>query len=113
MRDRSYTDLLQIYHAALSDTVRKLGSDPDKLFRYSDLMSELRANGSFALVMGVLLVAFVLAKPDDVRDMDEYTERLAKGEEVSAFTNSGEDSEVYIKVVNDLIGDIIAYGYYQ
>lgn len=111
LRDQSYTDLLHIYYTALSDTVRKLGSDPEKLFRYSDLLDELKAHGKFALLMGVLLLAFVLAKPEDVLNMDEYFERVAKGEDVSVFTNSGKDNDVYVKAVNDLIGDVIAYGY--
>lgn len=111
LRDRSYSELLRIYHTELSDTVRKLGSDPEKLFRFSDLTDELKRHGKFAVAMGVLLVAFVLAKQDEVRDMDEYSERLAKGENVSIFTVTSKDSDVYIKVVNDLIGDIIAYGY--
>lgn len=111
LRDQSYNDLLRIYHNELSVTVRKLGSDPEKLFRYSDLLDELKAHGGFALVMGVLLTAIVLTKPDDVRDMDEYTQRLAKGEDVTAFTNDGVESDIYVKVVNDVIGDVIAYGY--
>lgn len=112
LRDQSYTDLLRIYYTSLSETVRKLGSDPEKLFRYTDLMDELKTHGKFALVMGVFLVAFVMAKPDEVQDMDDYSQRVAKGEDVSVFTNNGEDSEDYIKVVNELIDDLIAYGYY-
>lgn len=113
LRDQSYTDLLRIYHSTLSETVRKLGSDPQKLFSFSDLMDELKAHGRFGLLMGVLLMAFVVTKPDEMRDMDEYIERYTKGENVNLFLTSGEDSDVYTKVVNDLVGDIIAYGYVQ
>lgn len=111
LRDRHYTNLLCVYYTALSETVCKLGSDPEKLFRYSDLMDQLKSHGKFALFMGVMLIPIVLAKPDEVRDMDDLTERLAKGEKLGMFTNKGKDSDVYIKVVNDLVSDIIAYGY--
>lgn len=111
LRDESYTDLLHIYHTSLSETVRKLGSDPDKLFRYSDMIAELKAHGKFALVTGIMVVAYLLAEPDDICDIDDFTSRVASGDEAHAFKSCAANSDEYVKVVNDLISDVIAYGY--
>lgn len=109
LRDQSYQDLLKVYHTALCDIVRKLGSDPETIFPFSDLMNELRACGKYALIMGVMLVPFVNSEDGDVVDMEDYSERFANGEIVPLFKkNSG---TVYTKVVNDVVGDIISYGY--
>lgn len=111
LRDESYDNLLNIYYESLSDTVRKLGSDPEKLFSFSDLQAELKTYGKFALIMGMLLLPFVLAQPNDIADLEEHAERKLKGETVSIFKTDGAKNDAYIEAVNDLVADVISYGY--
>lgn len=111
LRDQSYNELLQVYYGALSDIVRKLGSDPEKLFRFSDLMDELKAFGKYALIIGVSMIPFVLSEQDEIADMDFYSERFAIGEKLSLFASDIKPNSVYSHAVNEVVGDIIHYGF--
>lgn len=111
LRDQNYNDLLKIYYDSLSDTIRKLGSDPEKLFRFSDLQSELKAHGKFVLIMAVFLLPYQVAQPNDIRDMQEYAERMLQGENISIYQTDGTGNDVYIKAMNEVVGDVISYGY--
>lgn len=111
LRDRSYGDLLNIYYNSLSDTIRKLGSDPEKLFSLTDFQSELKACGKFALLMGMLTLPFVFAHEGEVSDLVECTTCYLKGEMISIFTSDICENHAYIKAMNEMVGDIISYGY--
>lgn len=111
LRDQSYNDLLNIYYSSLSGTVRRLGSDPEKLFRFSDLQAELKAYGKFAIITGVLLLPFILAQQGDITDLEEYAEGLLKEEKVSILRPQGIGNEIYVKTINEVVADIVNYGY--
>lgn len=111
LRDQSYHELLTVYHTALSDIVRKLGSDPEKIFRFSDLMDELKACGKFALIIGVSMIPFVLSEQGEIADMEDYSERFARGEKVSLFKSDINPNSVYSQAVNEVVEDIIGYGF--
>lgn len=111
LRDDHYTELLNIYHDALTDIVRRLGSDPEKLFRLEDLMEELKACGKYAVIIGVSMVPFVLSEPNEIADMEEYSVRFAKGEKATLFTSDINPNSVYSEAVNEIVGDVIAYGF--
>lgn len=121
LRDQCYADLIHFYYTVCNDTITKLGSDPDILFRFTDLENELRASGKFILVMGTLVVQYVLARTDDIRNIDEYCKQLInhinnnKNANANAaptlLKNICEVSDVRIAVINDLVGDVIALGY--
>lgn len=111
LRDQSYEDLLHVYYGGLSDIVRDLGSDPEKLFRFSDLMDELKAFGKYAMIIGVSMIPFVLSEQDEIADMELYSERFAIGEKVSLFASDINPDSVYSQAVNEVVGDIIHYGF--
>lgn len=116
LRDHSYSDLIQFYYKVFSDTVRKLGSNPDKLFSFADLENELKVSGKFILVMGTLVLQYALAHTTDIRNMDEYCEQLASNNNNSApslLKNIDDESDIRVAAINNLVGDIIAYGYYN
>lgn len=114
LRDQNYADLLHFYYLVFIDTVRKLGSDPDALFRFSDLENELKASGKYILIMGTLVIQYALAQANDIRSIDEYSEQLASNNNSTATTllkNICEENDLRIAAINDLVGDIIEYGY--
>lgn len=112
LRDQSYNDLLNIYYNSLSETISRMGSDPEELFRFCDLQSQLKAHGKYALIMGILLLPFVHSQQDEIIDMEDYAEQLHKGEKVNMFGADGlARNEVYAKAVNELLIDVINYGY--
>lgn len=112
LRDKHYDELLNVYYTSLSEMVSRLGSDPEKLFRFSDLQTELKAYGKFAMLTGILLQPFVHLQQDDVIDMEEYAELVLKGEAANLFRKDSDKRNVeYSKAVNEILIDIISYGY--
>lgn len=111
LRDSSYGDLLNIYYNSLSETIRKLGSDPNQLFRFPDLLAEMKAYGNFVLIMACLELPLMLSKEGEIADLQEFAERLLKGEKYSIFLTDGTQNGDYIVALKDVIGDVISYGY--
>lgn len=111
-RARYYDKLIETYYSSLSDTIRRLGSDPDKLFTYADLQSELRQFGDFTLLSAPLLTRARVADADDVCDLDEYAAAIDKGEKADIFRPFvGDTMATFKKLLNDAIHDIHEYGY--
>lgn len=113
-RREHYNKLLKTYHESLSETVRKLGSDPERLFSYDDLQDELRYLGDFALLTGPLIVQLKIANPEDVVDLDEYSERVERGEIADLLREyDNETQKKYNDLVNGIVVDLIDYGYIE
>lgn len=105
--------------------VRKLGSDPDTLFRFCDLEDELKAAGKFVLILGTLLVQYAFAQANDVRNVDEYCDRLAANNKdnnnnderparkISLLKDIRKESDLRIAAINEVVADVIAYGYFN
>lgn len=110
-RDQSFEGLLNVYYDSLDKTVRELGSDPDQLFTFADLKNELNAYGNFCLIMAIFALPFHVAQPDDILDFEEYSERFLKGDRVSLFKNDGKGNATYITALEEVIDDVIGYGY--
>lgn len=84
-RDQHYEKLLQTYYSSLSDTIRKLGSDPDKLYTYENFENQLRKFGRYALLCAPLIIGITVAGPNDVSNLDEYAELLNTDENVDVL----------------------------
>lgn len=111
-RDQHFDKLIATYHDSLSDMIRHLGSDPAKLFSFIDLQNELQTFGEYALVCAPMIHQFRLATAADVADFYAYTEALAKGIHADMFKAFDSDKQrVYKKLVNDIVTDLIDYGY--
>lgn len=107
-RDKYYDKLLQTYYGSLSEIVRQLGSNPDKLFTFQDLQDELQKFGQYALWSGPMVKRSQLADSEDVADLDEF----AKGEEeymIRPF--SGDKQAVFNDLANDIVLDLYNLGY--
>jgi len=83
LREEHYDKLIKIYHNALSNTITKLGSDPEKLFSFNDLLEELKRYGRFGLVLAPVLLQIITSKPDDIPDMDEFAEDFANNKKIN------------------------------
>lgn len=113
LRDREYQNLLRCYHNSLSNTIQRLGSDPEQLFSFDDLQSELKRFGRFAFLISPLMVRIMLADPKDIRNYDDMknTEEELKTQKTHGFS-SVEVEKAYAERINDVIGDLFSYGYY-
>lgn len=78
LREYHYDKLIKIYYNALSTAIVKLGSNPEKLFTFDDLLNELKVYGRFGLIYAPVLLQIVTAKSDGLPDSDELAE-LAGG----------------------------------
>lgn len=109
-RDKHYDNLLQLYYDALSKIVRRLGSDPDKLFTFNDLQDQLKICGKFVLIMPPLLLQIMMADANDVCNLDELSVRKDNGEniKVSLVTGiNGKSKAEYIRRVKGLLDDVL------
>lgn len=111
-RDQHYEKLLQTYYSSLSDTIRKLGSDPDKLYTYENFENQLRKFGRCALLCAPLIIGITVAGPNDVSNLDEYAELLNTDENIDVLKPFEGDTKIkYSRLINDLVTDLVNYGY--
>lgn len=112
LRDKHYEQLLRTYHSALSRTISRLGSDPDTLFTFDDLQSELRRCGEFALFCSAMILQVRLADSADVIDLDSYAAAMVSGEAVQLVNKfSDEVQAVYDDWLNGAVADLVDFGY--
>lgn len=117
LREEHYDKLIKIYHNALSNTIRKLGSDPEKLFSFNDLLGELKRYGRFGLLLAPILLQIITSNPDDIPDMDEFAENMANNtttldESVATFANLATVDQ-YNQRVKDVVKDGLLLSYYE
>lgn len=115
LREKEYMNLLRLYHESLSKTVKLLGSDPDKLFPFDDLLSELKRCGVYALLMAPLLLQVLQAKSSEIPNMDDMFDKVAEGEGQINLVNSlsSEGQSEYDRRLNEVFEDVTKMGYYK
>lgn len=112
LRDKEYQNLIKYYHQSLSDIVRKLGSDPNKVFPFDELQKSLKKAGKFAFVFSPILTQIMLADSKDIPDLDEMSAAMST-EDVEFVRGFDEKTQLYYNErMNDLMSDLIEYGYY-
>lgn len=100
-RDQHYETLLNTYYSSLCATVRKLGSDPDKLFAFNDFQQQLREFGEYPLLFGTIAIAVRVAKADSIENLDDFAERIERGENADLVKSFDNDSEVeFSRLIN-------------
>lgn len=107
LRARHYDTFMHIYHGSLSDFLRKLGSDPEKLFPYSALQDQLKRFGKFGLLLSLTILQALIVNAEDVPDMDEVAENLKKDPEkmnLSMYENpcEAEFNRRILAIVHDM-----------
>lgn len=115
LRDKEYDNLLKLYYDSLSKTVKSLGSNPDQLFTYEDLLNELKRCGVYALLMCPMLLQVVLAESSEIPNLDEMFDKVADGEAQLDIVNElGAEGQLeYDRRLNEVFEDVIKLGYYQ
>lgn len=94
-----------------------MGSDPEKLFSFNDLLGELKRFGRFGLVLAPVLLQIITSNPSDIPDMDEFAESMANNtktmdESVKAFGGIG-PIDKYNQRVKDVVKDGLLLNYFQ
>lgn len=111
-RAQHYDKLLKMYYDTLCNTVKKLGSDPNKLYTFKDLESQLKKYGEFALLCGPMIIQNKVANASNVGNLDDYAELVENGVEADLITQYDEITQMqYDSLINGLVTDLVSYGY--
>ncbi|CAH2058366.1 unnamed protein product, partial [Iphiclides podalirius] len=77
LRDKHYGHLLKYYHDVLSNQIRDLGSDPEKVYSWDTFMGEIKKYSYFGLAFSFESTPFIVLAPEDAVNMDmEGEEKL-------------------------------------
>ncbi|XP_055615685.1 uncharacterized protein LOC129761880 isoform X2 [Toxorhynchites rutilus septentrionalis] len=113
-RELHYEHLLDLYYESLADFLRRLGSDPEKLFPRKALDEQLQRFGRFGLMMAVMLLPVINTKSEDVPDLEEMSEKLESGADVTENINnfrSEETEGIYREKMSGCCRDMVRLGY--
>lgn len=115
LRDKEYDNLLVYYYKSLSRMVKLLGSNPNNLFTFENLKSEMKRCGNFALLMAPMLLQISQANSTEATNMDEMFDKMDKGETKQEFISgfSKEGQQEYNRRINDVLENIFKLGYYR
>lgn len=111
-RDLHYEKLLKTYYSSLSETIQKLGSDPNKLYTYENLQDQMRKYSDYALLLTPMIIAIRVAKASNVANLDDYAECLERGEDADILNQFDDETQAeFSRQINGLITDLVDYGY--
>lgn len=111
-RDLNYEKLLNTYYSSLSQTIRKLGSDPNKVYTFENFQEQLRKYSDYALLLAPMIITIRLAKAKDVANLDDFAECLERGEDADLVHAFDDETQIeFSKQINGLLTDLVEYGY--
>lgn len=111
-REQHYDTLLDTYYKSLCGMMRKLGSDPNRLYTFQDFQLQLAKFGEFALLYAPIILSIRMAKEKDIANLDEYAEHLENGKDVDLlYQFDDETQKIYSRLINDVVTDLVNYGY--
>lgn len=70
LRDQYLEELLHVYYDALAETLTASGSDPEKLFTFSDLEQQFKQFSAYALTVTSLIQSIMISSGENITDMD-------------------------------------------
>lgn len=111
-RDLNYEKLLNTYYSSMSQTIRKLGSDPNKLYTFENFQEQLRKYSDYALLLAPMIITIRLAKAKDVANLDDFAECLERGEDADLVHEFDDETQIeFSKQINGLVTDLVEFGY--
>lgn len=110
LRDAHYDDLLRLYYDQLATNIRKMGSDPNTLYTFDNLLEGFKQCGNFTPLTAPIVLLFSIAKPDELGDIKNFSETT----ETAAIREFSEASETQFKTrLTDVIVDMERLGYFR
>ncbi|CAK1589825.1 unnamed protein product [Parnassius mnemosyne] len=70
LRQKYYKDLLKYYYDVLSNQIRDMGSDPDKVYSWDVFMGEMTKYSYFGLAFSFESTPFIVLAPEDAVNME-------------------------------------------
>ncbi|XP_068896135.1 uncharacterized protein [Tenebrio molitor] len=91
----NFDEIVNVYYESLSEFLRKLGSDPDKMFPFEELQKQWKRFSLFGLTMLPAIIKICLSDSDEVNDLAEVAE---SGRQITdAFTKAVKSTEEFGK----------------
>lgn len=115
LRDKEYNNLIAVYYKSMSQTVKALGSDLEKLFTHENLKEELMRFGNFALIVTPLFILSAqiqLNESNTVGMFEDNTERKDDANPISGGLSEKNQIE-YDRRINELLEDIVNLSFYR
>lgn len=111
LRAKHYDDLINIYYNNLAGIIRDCGSDPEKLFSFSDLQSQLKQFGIYGVMMAPMLLQIMVSDSKDLMNLEGWAEN---GQIEASICNLNELSEKMFKeAITDALDDAKQYGWFK
>lgn len=112
-RQSYYEYSIKYYHDTLSESIRRLGSDTDKLFSFDHLQSQLKKFHKYPFILGLISPPMILPKADAIPVINKSaTETTQNANESVDYEPYDEETQaIFHRRVNDLIADLIDLGF--
>lgn len=111
LRSEHYDNFIRIYYKNFAAHLTRLGTNPEKVFTFKNLLSQLKKFGKFGIVMPAMVIPMIAAEGKDIIDLDTVAEGLKEGNDFEGFDKNKENL-LYKKRMSDVIRDTIRLGYY-
>lgn len=112
LRDKYYHRLIKMYHDTLSHTIRRLGSDPNKLFPFDVMIENFKLFGEYVYLVMPITIDQVLADPNNMMSMDDVVsinnrqQDETTDKEVDIFKFDDKLLEIYHQTMTDITNDL-------
>ncbi|XP_055296842.1 uncharacterized protein LOC129565714 [Sitodiplosis mosellana] len=103
LRDAHYDDFLNINYESLSAYIRRLGSEPEKLFPYALMLEHFRKFAKFGLFMGVMCLPLLKSEKGNAIDLDGYSEGVVTPKIFSYDIFHPNQSQLLLPTSNDFL----------
>lgn len=114
LRDKEYHYLLALYHKSMSNIVKFLGSDPDKLCSLVRVKNELKRFGYFAPMMTPMLIQISQSDATEMPKSDETNVQAGAGGEGDHGTGLSAAGQMeFDRRINELLEDTVNLKYYR
>ena len=108
LRATHYDELLKHYHDVFSATLKRLGSDANKLFSFEKFNSEFKKYAIYGMLLAPMLVQIIATDPKDIPDLDEIAKQFGENNnEVIDFMPNGENLKYKTRMA-ELIRDFFS-----
>ncbi|XP_011334933.1 uncharacterized protein LOC105277902 [Ooceraea biroi] len=104
-RDQHFDNILRLYHSELSDAIKLLGSDPERLYPLDLFMKEVKDHFIFGLVFSLEAIPFALLDPSQSFDLDV----IIKGDEAMNVGDVMAVSNITTSSGRRRLADVIAH----
>lgn len=100
------------YHQALSNSIRRFGSDPDTLIPFDQFQLHLKKFGKYAFLQGLQIIQLLVADSKNIANLDNISEGSV---ESKSFIQGFDDvtQQKYAIRIRDFLTDFIELGYWN